>query len=1090
MLKSARYSISVGLVFARRRAEPWTIQYGKDGLTLTQFAASLRTPLSRARTTPRAAARAARLFLLWCISCNLLLSAFFAQSALAQIEPPIADQRATIHVTAEEANQWTQGAYEVWHLRGGVEIQQANALAKAREAVLWIDRAEQQSGLPDKVIAYLEEDVSVEYQHGKSPHAVTRRAAQTVVDKTWFGRFYTTAGIEMHLPAVGGEPEVKPALFQRGLNAREPGRSGGVQPAQFTAGGFTPLPSGGQPALPVVPGHPGAAATNTAPGSRRVTIVPRGGGRYDIATQQGDIPNEQIITVDKGVRVVVEGAGQLGKVDIETDRIVIWTSGLEGSQGTGQSVQSEDRPLEFYLEGNIVFRQGDRVIYADRMYYNVPAKNGVILGAEALTPVADYQGIIRLKADVLQQIDEQNFMAYNAAFTSSRMGVPTYWVQSDNISFQDMQRALADPATGDVVIDTVTGEPALEHDMLATSRNNFGYLGGYPVLYWPVLASTLNRPTFYLDRLTYRSDRVFGQQLLADWDLYELLGIRRAPRGTKLTLSSDYLSERGWGVGLNFRYGRQDFFGYSTPVRGFIDAWGIQDTGLDNLGRNRRAVPLDQALRGRLLAQHRQILPHGLQLSAEVGYISDHNFLEQYYEREWDQLKDQTTGIELKQFLDNTSWGIASDVRLNDFFTQTEWLPRLDVQTFGQSLFDGRLLWHQHSQVGYGKFKVASPPANAVEAPLYNLLAWETDATGAAANREGLRAGTRQELDLPFNVGPVKIVPYVLGDATYWGEDLAGNDLTRVYGQAGLRTSLPLWAANPDIQSTLFNLNGLAHKVTLESEFLYADANKNINQLPLYDQLDDDSQEHFRRFFLAETFIGAPSIPLKYDERFYALRTGMQSNVMAASNEIADDLMSFRMGLRQRLQTKRGLPGQERTIDWMVLDIQGTYFPKAARDNFNADVGLLNYDYRWHVGDRFTILSDGFADVFSGGLRTVSVGGILTRPEYGNIYVGYRSIDGPVTSSVLSAALTYRMTEKWIATGGASFDFGPTGNIGQQVSFTRVGEAMLVRLGFNVDASRGNFGAVFAIEPRFLPGSRLGMVGGVPIPPAGAMGLE
>ena len=48
----------------------------------------------------------------------------------------------------------------------------------------------------------------------------------------------------------------------------------------------------------------------------------------------------------------------------------------------------------------------------------------------------------------------------------------------------------------------------------------------------------------------------------------------------------------------------------------------------------------------------------------------------------------------------------------------------------------------------------------------------------------------------------------------------------------------------------------------------------------------------------------------------------------------------------------------------------------------------------------------------------------------------------------------------------------------------------LEKLGFTYDASRDNLGVSFGIEPRFLPTSRLGRVGGVQIPPAGAMGLE
>ena len=47
-----------------------------------------------------------------------------------------------------------------------------------------------------------------------------------------------------------------------------------------------------------------------------------------------------------------------------------------------------------------------------------------------------------------------------------------------------------------------------------------------------------------------------------------------------------------------------------------------------------------------------------------------------------------------------------------------------------------------------------------------------------------------------------------------------------------------------------------------------------------------------------------------------------------------------------------------------------------------------------------------------------------------------------------------------------------------------VGESFLVRVGFNFDASRDNLGIALLVEPRFLPNSRLGRVGGVQLPPA------
>jgi len=100
---------------------------------------------------------------------------------------------------------------------------------------------------------------------------------------------------------------------------------------------------------------------------------------------------------------------------------------------------------------------------------------------------------------------------------------------------------------------------------------------------------------------------------------------------------------------------------------------------------------------------------------------------------------------------------------------------------------------------------------------------------------------------------------------------------------------------------------------------------------------------------------------------------------------------------------RRGLPGQERIVDWITLDVEGSYFPDAERDNFGQEVGLLGYDFRWHLGDRFTVLSDGQCDFFADGLRTVSLSALVTRPAILRYLWGIRSIEGPISSK---AAIT------------------------------------------------------------------------------------
>ncbi len=119
-------------------------------------------------------------------------------------------------------------------------------------------------------------------------------------------------------------------------------------------------------------------------------------------------------------------------------------------------------PLEFYAEGNVVLRQGERTICADRLYYDVPNSVGTILNADVLTPVRNYAGLLRLHADVVQQTAQDRFFAQNAFLTSSRMGYPGYRLQAGDIYFQDIQSPMIDPLTGQPVIDPADRLPAID----------------------------------------------------------------------------------------------------------------------------------------------------------------------------------------------------------------------------------------------------------------------------------------------------------------------------------------------------------------------------------------------------------------------------------------------------------------------------------------------------------------------------------------------------------------------------------------------------------------------------------------------------
>jgi hypothetical protein len=1060
--------------------------------------------------------------------------------ARADVQLPAAPIDAPLVVSAREASKWQDPLGQtVWRLAGDVSIEQHGGVWRGAEAVIWV---EQPASLrePTVLTVYLEgatdTPVLVElYDHpasARSPQSTPQARQQA---PHWFGKLRTIGGVEWRTPTPANEPTDKPGAYARGLARRaaevgsEPARIGPPLTAgPLTTAGFDAFGSGGVKALGdaallasdegLAPaqftspftGAPIAAPTFGSPlaptpaptdqpnrvSFRTVEVAPRMGAglQAEVLTSPA---GENVAVLSGGVRVVVTGVqgaalpsglagpgGAIDRVEIETDRAVIWTRGaVSGTQFS----QSGDTPLEFYLEGNIVLRQGERTIFAERMYYDARRQTGVILDAELLTPLpqtADYQyrGLVRLKAESMRQLDESRFVADKALFTTSRLEQPGYSLRSDTITFEDFQSQRMDPATGQPVSNPFTGAPTIDRQQLATSRGNRVFLEQVPVLYWPTIATDLTEPAFYIDDFRIRNDSIFGTQVLTDFNVYQLLG-RPAPPGTKWTVGLDYLSERGLGYGTTYEYNVDRFAGFEGPATGRTDLWFIDDTGNDNLGLGRRDIVPEASYRGRAFWNHRQYVSGGLldgwESQAEVGWISDRTFLEQYYEQEWDERGDQPTGIRFRRRFDNQSITIEANAKINEFFTETQELPRLDHWLIGQDIGES-LTWFAHSKAAYSDLNPASTPTNPTLASQFALFPWE-------ATVEGERFSTRQELDLPLDFAgqavPLKVVPYVLGEVAHWGEDLTGEDLQRAYVHTGVRASLPMWAVNPNVRDPLFNLNGLAHKVVYDAEVSYTDSSENYEDLPLYDPIEDNALEEIRRRLF---FTG---IPAQQDPRFYLIRSGQHGWVASPVTELVDDQRVARLGMRNRLQTKRGAPGQERIIDWLTLDTNISLFP-SPDENFGENVGLADYDLAWHLGDRFTFLSDGFVDLFDDGLRTFSAGVSVNRPARGNFYVGYRSIAGPFESDLVTGRFNYRLGPKWIASASAVVDFGDAGNIGQAFTLSHIGESLLVTIGANVDESKDNVGVSFLIEPRFLPKTSLTRRTGIDVPPAGAYGLE
>jgi len=102
-----------------------------------------------------------------------------------------------------------------------------------------------------------------------------------------------------------------------------------------------------------------------------------------------------------------------------------------------------------------------------------------------------------------------------------------------------------------------------------------------------------------------------------------------------------------------------------------------------------------------------------------------------------------------------------------------------------------------------------------------------------------------QELDVPLNLGAVKLVPYAKGALVEYTRDLTGQET----GRRGAAWALGEHAVSrlyPEIQSELFNLNGIYHK-SIQRQLLHRTSDQPHQRLPGTGSVNDDASDEMLR---------------------------------------------------------------------------------------------------------------------------------------------------------------------------------------------------------------------------------------------------
>jgi hypothetical protein len=581
----------------------------------------------------------------------------------------------------------------------------------------------------------------------------------------------------------------------------------------------------------------------------------------------------------------------------------------------------------------------------------------------------------------------------------------------------------------------------------------------FPIFYLPAVQGNANDPLGPLQSLAFKQDRIFGTQVFSTFDVWNLLNRDPLP-GTRWTAEADYLSRRGPALGSTFDYAGHDLFGLSGPYAGTAKLYGLHDDGTDILGGGRGEFDDHPEWRGRVFWRHAQKLFDDVTLQSQLSLLSDKNFLEQYYKQEFDTDFNQETFVYLKYQRDTAATSLLVKPNVRRWVTEDVWLPRADANFLGQSFLD-LFTYNLRANAGYAELHTSREPP----------FPWPPQMFTDRQTQTG-RFDVMQDLSLPLYLGPVKVVPYGVLDLTYYTDDIYGESNGRLYGGGGVRTSVPFSRLYPGVESDLFNLKGMYHKVVVSGNYFIAHSTDSFSTFPQLDRLNDDATDQAQRDIYPRqpSLNPANGVALAnsaiFNPQLYAIRRLVDNRV-----DTLDTIEVIQADVRQRWQTKRGYPGLEHTVDYVTLDTSASFFPHPDRDNFGKSVAFLEYDATWNVGDRTALVSTGWYDPFPDGARVFTIGAFLNRPDRTNFFVGYRFID-PIDSRALTTASTYIFSPKYAITASMTYDFGINQALSNSLIITRMGTDLTMSVGFTYNALLNNFGFTMEVVPNVVAANR------------------
>jgi hypothetical protein len=728
--------------------------------------------------------------------------------------------------------------------------------------------------------------------------------------------------------------------------------------------------------------------------------------------------DDRRVTFARGNFYLSQGSPDAGRFnEIQADEAVVFSRTVtEAEAGFRDSYAPASMPLEpgqesivgVYLRGDVIVSRGEQYMRCNEAYYDFTTDRAIMIQGVFRT-IQDQRDIpIVARFEEGRILSAREIMLEDAQVSTSEFYTPTYAVTGNRIYMMDM-----------TVYDD-DGERLTPRHWLADVEGATVDLRGTPILYIPRMRSDFRQGHTPLRTASAGFSGQYGVTVETEWYLFRLLGLVK-PEGFDAMLHLDY--KQGPTIGIEADWERANYTGYAR-------LWGMLDQERsDDFGRENENNPASTA-RGRALIRHKQFLPRDWQMQFELSYLSDRNYLRNYFPSEYYNGKDQETLVYAQKQRDNWAVDVLLRARINSFLTQTEALPDVGAYMIGEPIFDDLLTFFGEAHVGALRWRPGSLDTADKNAMIAAGQAVPEDSDWMA------RGDLRGEVNMPLHLGPVNVVPFASGRVSAWSADPGSGDNARVYGMVGTRVSTHLWRNYDGVRNRLLDIDGLRHIMTPEAAF-FISADNGVTPADLY-PLSPSIEEHIT------------------------------------------DLSGMMVGIRNRLQTQRGQGANRRTVNWMRFDIMAGFFDGgddaqpisdsryfASRPEYSMGGNNFIYmDYAWYMSDSTTFLADMNYDLDNSTIARSSMGIRVDRSPRMTYYAGLRTVD-ELSSAIGTLSMRYQISRRYAVQLIEQYDFDYRGgtNLRSEISFIRKWPRWYTSLTFGYDARWNDFTIMFNLWP-------------------------